>query len=177
MSMNLSDLLSSLETTPIEVMPELRQKILAEIRERYLDDIEPEQWKAYFENNAEDQRFQEFMDGTNSIVHHAIEKYLGVMPPKNFRYLQDTIWEESQSIWYEQEGKLQPIFDFLEHLQRNAQNALSASFPKSEKAFGHLAHSLLLDLGFQAGLFRYSKATNPSLVDRRRMMNVVGQVV
>ena len=175
--MNLSDLLSSLETAPIEVIPELRERILAEIRQRYSDEIDPELWKAYFENNDEDQRLQEFLDGTNSIVDQAIEKHLGVLPDKNFRYLQERLWEESQSFWYEQEVNLQPIFNFLEHLHRKAENAIYNSFPKFDDAFGPMAHSLLVDLCFQAELSRYSKVTKPSLVDLRRMINIAGQIV
>lgn len=175
--MNLADLLSSFETAPIEIIPELREKILAEIRQRYFDEIDPEQWKAYFENKEEDQRLGEFLDGTSSIVDETIEKYLGVLPAKNSRYLQGILWEESQSFWYEQEANLQPIFNFIEHLHTKCENAIYNSFPKFDEAFGPMAHSLVVDLGFQAELSRYSKVTKPNLVDLRRMINIAGQIV
>jgi hypothetical protein len=177
MSINLTDLLSSFETVPIELIPELRAKILNEVRQRYLDEIDPELWKAYFENDDVDNRLQDFLGYTNTIVEQTIRKYLGSLPDKNFRYLLETLWDESQVVWLEQEVNLKPIFDFLGFLHRKAQKVIDESFPKFEEVFGNMAHSLLLDLCFQSLLSRYSKVTKPNLVDLRRMINIAGQII
>lgn len=175
--MNLADLLSSPDTVPVEILPELRDKMLDEIRQRYNDEIDPELWKAYFENQDEDPHLQEFLDGTNSIVDEVIEKHLGVLPDNILFHLQAILWEESQSFWYQQEVNLRPIFNFLEHLHRRSEEVIHSSFPNFEKIFGPMVYSLLVDLCFQSELSRFSKVAKPALVDFRRMINIAGQII
>jgi hypothetical protein len=167
---------------PVYVLPFARQKMLSEIRKRYFEEIDPEVWKVYFDNDSNDDRWQECVEAVFKIVGETINKSissgdLASLPKPQFDYLRDSLWEESQSFWHEYAKDLEQILDFADRMHKSAINEIAELFPNTKDVFGPMAYSLLVDLSFQYEFYRYSKLAKPDLFDLRRMINICGQIV
>lgn len=165
--------------SPVHLLPELRQAILADIKDRYASQIEPSLWKAHFDDADED---QEFLNATSGIVDSVIEEFtetkrLAKLSEKQRQYLSESLWEESQGFWYEHIEQLRLVFSFIEHILGIAQREIEELFPNSERVFGPMTKSLLVDLDFQHEFYRYARVAKPDLIDLRRMINISGQIV
>jgi hypothetical protein len=175
-------LIESLNPTPIYVFPATRNMMLVEIRERYFNEIDPEVWKVYFDNDNNDDRFEECIESIFNIVEETINKFvseghIAPLPSPQFGYLRDSLWEESQSFWHEYSKDLTSILNIADRMHKVAQKEINELFPEAERIFGSMATSLLIDLSFQYEFYRYSKLAKPDLIDLRRMVNVCGQIV
>lgn len=185
-------LLSHLEPpSPVHVLPELREAMLAEIKNRLSTDIEPSLWKAHFDNEnsgglgllrepTEDE--QKFLEDSFRIVDSVIGEFietnrLAKLTTKQRQYLHESLFEESQAFWYEHIKDLQPAFSFIEHILGIAQREIEELFPDCQRVFGPMAKSLLVDLDFQHEFYLYARVAKPDLVDLRRMINISGQIV
>lgn len=165
--------------TPLHILPELRAAMLADVTNRYTNEIEPATWKAFSEDS--DKQYQ-FLNATSAIVDSVIDDFiskgkLAKLSDIHREHLQESLWYESQAFWYAHIEELRLVFSFVEKMLASASNEIQGLFPDSQRVFGPLASALLTDLAFQHELWGYARVAKPDLVDLRRMINISGQIV
>jgi hypothetical protein len=164
------------------LLPEIEGAVLAEVRERYRNAIDPEIWKAQFDLESQGDYSQEFMDTTYDIVENVLSDFIKAgriarLIPKQLEYVRDIIWEKAQSYWYEYAPELNSVLSFIDKVHQSSRKEIDELFPDCENIFGPNAYSLLIDLVFQYEFYRFSKISKPDLFDLRRMINISGQIV
>lgn len=91
---------------PTYLLPEIQRAVLAEVRERYRNEIEPETWKEQFDSEARGEYSQEFLEQSIHIVEDVISEFsqlgkIAPLMPKQLQYVREGLWEKAQSYWYE----------------------------------------------------------------------------
>lgn len=156
----------------ITILPELRTKMLCDIRDRYRSDIRPEKWRLYF---GEDPNC-EFPEACLDIIHDVVEKSMKVSETVR-SHIVEMLFDESQSFWYEISEDFKYRIDFIDKLVNDAVMEIEKYFPGSSHVFGESATQLLIDLAFQNNVNSYTRPTKSDFADTKRMINFCGQII
>jgi hypothetical protein len=181
--MTLTDLLQHLARPRVLLHPDIKSKLLHNLRTRYEQEVTPELWNDLLRSYKDDEHTPEdFLNETNRIAREVIDAYVKEHQIETADEYQleswaSDIWDESQSFWSEISDVIERNIDFVSKLTESAKKEIESLFPLSVKMFGDKATQLLVDLAFQANLYGYTKITKPYLVDMRRMVNISGQIV
>ena len=158
--------------TPVNILPELREKMLNEIKERYRNVLDPEIWRLYLSDDPE----CEFPTGCHEIISDVIKKHLNLNETLALE-LANELFDESEAFCYEVSIEVKDKIDFVDRLIGEANLEIESYFPDCKNAFGDSATQLLVDLAFQYRVCSYSKSVKSELADIKRMINICGQVV
>lgn len=161
--------------------PEMKDKLFALLRKRYEEEITPEIWNDLLKSYEDEHVPEDFLNATNSIAEDVVEKFIQENNITAEKHQIDSwaeeIWDESQSFWGELSEPIKQNIDFTAKLINDSKKEIDEMFPFADKLFGMKATQLLLDLSFQYSIYGYTKVCNPSVVDVRRMINIMGQIV
>jgi hypothetical protein len=160
----------------------MKDKLLAILRKKYEQEVTPDIWNDLIMSYKDDHVPEDFLTATNSIARDVVEKYIqennitGAGKDQIDDWTEE-IWDESQSFWGELSEPIKQNIDFIAKIIIDSKKEINELFPSADKIFGMKATQLLIDLSFQYNIYGYTKVCNPSVVDVRRMINIIGQMV
>jgi len=181
--MTLRDLIQNQPSCRVLLHPALHEAIMAEIKLQFRERINPTLWQSHIAADAGDLDDDSmFLSETNQIVEEIIDKFihdgrLAPLPDAEKSELAYELWDASQMYWWELSNEIKPILSFIERLFDKSKQAVDSSFPNAAESFGDIAEQLIIDFAFQSQLYEYTKISNRKLVDLRRMINIVGQII
>ena len=171
--MALRDILkqSLVDSVQINILPELREKMLNEIKDR-LRHLEPELWRLYIGDDPD----AEFPNAAWSITEEVVGEYMKVSDSVK-REISDTLMDESQDLWYEVSKEIRGKIDFIDKLIKDSNEEIEKYFNNCQLVFGDTAAQLLTDLAFQYNIHSFTRSAKPELIDYKRMINICGQAI
>lgn len=170
--MALIDIFKPRHYLKLNILPELKDKMLMDIRLKLKTDIEPSLWRLYLGDDPN----CEFPSACYDVIYDIVDEYF----PENqdFRdQLAEELFDESQEFWFEISDEFKSKLIFIDNLLLSASKQIETFFPRCNEIFGDSATQLLIDLVFQYELFGYTKKRKSQTVDFRRMINISGQII
>ncbi len=158
--------------TPVDILPELRTKMLTEIKERYLSDLNPEMWRMYLGDDPD----CEFPTACYEIIGDVIDNNMNVNHHVK-EQIREELFEESQTFLYEISPEVKEKIDFVDKLVKDSILEIEVDFPGCKDVFGESATQLLVDLAFQYRVYSYTRSAKSDMADYKRMINICGQIV
>lgn len=156
----------------ISIHPDLRSKLLQQIRTRYKEELEPRIWRLYLTEDPSN----EFPLACYTIIKDVLRKQIN-SPDDVTSALSDELFDASQEYFGEISPEFQLNLNFVDTLINKSEVEIGMLFPDCGMVFGDSATTLLNDLAFQNRVYQYKISSDLNLADVRRMINISGQVV